>query len=120
MASYQQVLELDPNHVEALNNLGVALHAQGKIDEAMACLRRAVTLKPDYADAHSNLGNALKEQGKLDEAVACYRQALELNPASSMLTTTWEMRSAPRESWPSRWRAYERALRSSRTIPRSG
>ena len=53
---------------------------QGKLDEAIACYRRALELKPDYAEAHNNLGNALKDQGKLDEAVACYRRALELKP----------------------------------------
>ncbi len=53
---------------------------QGKLDEAVACYRRALQLKPDYAEAHSNLGNALKDQGKLDEAVACYRRALQLKP----------------------------------------
>ncbi len=31
---YEQVLRLEPDHVEALNNLAVALHSQGKIDEA--------------------------------------------------------------------------------------
>ena len=53
---------------------------QGKLDEAVACYRRALELKPDYAEAHNNLGNALKDQGKLDEAIACYRRALELKP----------------------------------------
>ena len=53
---------------------------QGKLDEAVACYRRALELKPDFAEAHSNLGNALKDQGKLDEAIACYRRALELKP----------------------------------------
>ena len=53
----------------------IALKDQGKLDEAVACYRRALELKPDYAEAHSNLGNALKDQGKLDEAVACYRRA---------------------------------------------
>ena len=58
----------------------IALKDQGKLDEAVACYRRALELKPDYAEAHNNLGNALKDQGKLDEAVACYRRALELKP----------------------------------------
>ena len=53
---------------------------QGKLDEAIACYRRAVELKPDYAEAHNNLGVPLKDQGKLDEAVACYRRAVELKP----------------------------------------
>ena len=41
---------------------------QGKLDEAIACFRRAMELKPDSADAYNNLGMALKDQGKLDEA----------------------------------------------------
>ena len=56
---------------------------QGKLDEAVACYRRALELKPDFAEAHSNLGNALKDLGKLDKAVACYRRALELKPDSA-------------------------------------
>ena len=60
--------------------MGAALHAQGKFEEAMGCLKRAVALKPGYADAHSNLGNALKEQGRVDEALPFYHRALELNP----------------------------------------
>jgi protein O-GlcNAc transferase len=56
------------------------LKDQGKLDEAVACYRRALELKPDYAEAHNNLGNAFNDQGKLDEAVACYRRALELKP----------------------------------------
>ena len=58
----------------------MCLKEQGKLDEAVACYRRALELKPDYAEAHNNLGVALKDQGKLDEAVACYRRALELKP----------------------------------------
>jgi hypothetical protein len=77
---YERAIRLDPTHVEALNNLGVALHFLGMAAESAACLRIALRTKPDYADAHSNLGNALKDQGDLDAAVACYRRAIELNP----------------------------------------
>ena len=69
-------MELKPDFAEAHNNLGNTLKDQGKLDEAVACYRRALELKPDYAAAHNNLGVVLKGQGKLDEAVACYRRAL--------------------------------------------
>jgi regulator of sirC expression with transglutaminase-like and TPR domain len=61
-------------------NLGNALQAQGKLEEAVACHQRALSLNPDDPVVHNNLGNALKEQGKLEEAVACYQRALSLNP----------------------------------------
>ena len=47
-------MELKPDYAEAHSNLGVALQDQGKLDEAVACYRRALELKPDYADAHTN------------------------------------------------------------------
>ncbi len=61
-------------------NLGLALNKQGKLDEAVACYRRALQLRPDHADAHYHLGNALKDLGRLDEAIPCYRRTLELKP----------------------------------------
>jgi len=80
VASYEQVLRLEPNHHEALNNLAVAFRAQGRVNEAEASLRRALHVKPDHAEAHSNLGNLLQDQDKLDEAAACFRRALHLKP----------------------------------------
>ena len=61
-------------------NLGNALKAQGKIDDAVAGYKRALVLKPDYAEAHNNLGIILNEQGKRDDAVAHYERALALMP----------------------------------------
>ena len=71
---------MNPDFAEAHNNLGNSLKEQGKLDEAVACYRRALELKPNYAEAHNNLGAALQDRGKLGEAVACYRRALELRP----------------------------------------
>ena len=54
---------MKPDYAEAHNNLGNAFKEQGKLDEAVACYRRALELKPDYAEAHNNLGNALRTRG---------------------------------------------------------
>ncbi len=62
------------------NNLGNALKAQGRLDEAVACYVRALSLKPDHAEAHYNLGVALQAQGKLDAAATSYRRALSHKP----------------------------------------
>jgi tetratricopeptide (TPR) repeat protein len=68
----------------ARNNLGVALAAQGRTDDAMAQFREALEIKPDYADAHTNLGLALWRQGRLEEAAAHYRSALQSTPDAAL------------------------------------
>jgi predicted O-linked N-acetylglucosamine transferase (SPINDLY family) len=64
-----------------LNNLGNALRAQGRLDEAMGHYRQALALRPDFAEAHNNVGVTLQDQGKLDEAITHLRQAVALQPA---------------------------------------
>src|SRR5262249_34167467 len=71
---------LRPDSPGAYLNLGLALHAQGKWDEAAAAHRQALALAPKYVMAHNSLGNALRGLGQLDEAVAVYRGALALDP----------------------------------------
>jgi tetratricopeptide (TPR) repeat protein len=62
------------------NNLGVALQAEKRYDEAQVHYERAIALRSDYAPAYSNLGTALRAKRRLDEAVASYERALQLQP----------------------------------------
>jgi tetratricopeptide (TPR) repeat protein len=59
-------------------NLGVALQAEGRLDEATAHYHRAIALAPDYSPAYNNLATALRAKGQLADAVATYQQALRL------------------------------------------
>ena len=77
---YQQILQTDPNHPEALHLLGVISHQAGENDRAVNLITKALAIKPDYADAQNNLGTALKELGRFDEAAARYHKALDINP----------------------------------------
>ena len=60
--------------------LGVECARQGRLEDAVACFRRAVELDPKCAEAHSNLGNALREQGRPEEALLHLNRALECKP----------------------------------------
>jgi Flp pilus assembly protein TadD len=80
LVATQKSVQLDPQDVEAHNNLGVLLQELGRLNEAETSYRQAITLKPDLAEAHSNLGNTLKELGRLDEAEVSYKKAIELKP----------------------------------------
>jgi superkiller protein 3 len=67
-----------PKSAKAHTDLGAALRAQGKLDEAITAFRKAIDLDPKSTSAHNNLGYTLEAQGKLDEAIACYRRSIEL------------------------------------------
>jgi tetratricopeptide (TPR) repeat protein len=73
-------IAISPNSAPTRNNLGLALSALGKPDEAIECFRRAVALDPNLADAHANLGRLLQDQKRFDEAVASLRRAAALKP----------------------------------------
>ncbi len=77
--SFEAAIALDPDHVEALNNLANVLRVRD-LDRAIALYRRALALAPRAAFAVYNLAEALNEDGAFDEALQLYRRTLELDP----------------------------------------
>ena len=77
---YQQILQTEPNHPDALHLLGVIALQLGKNDVAVDLITKALATRDDYPEAHSNLGNAFRELGQLDEAVTSYHRALSIKP----------------------------------------
>lgn len=67
-AAFEKALEKNPNHGVALVGLGEVLTAEGKHDEAIQRLQKAVALFPAYAEAHKALAAALTAAGKTDQA----------------------------------------------------
>ena len=61
-------------------NLGRALSAQGRIDEAIEHYLTALKINPNFAKAHNNLGRALREKGQKINAIDQYVIALKINP----------------------------------------
>ncbi len=80
MRCYRQILKLDGANPIAHNNLGLALQACGRVDEAAACFENAIASKRDYVEAHNNLGIILTGKGDYEAAVASYEQAVAINP----------------------------------------
>jgi tetratricopeptide (TPR) repeat protein len=52
---FREAIRLDPNHANALNNLGSLLVATGRIDEAMAAFRSCLAIDPAHPLARRNL-----------------------------------------------------------------
>jgi tetratricopeptide (TPR) repeat protein len=76
----KRVLEKEPKHKTARQQLGYALFAQGKFDEAVKVMREQTTLNPYDQYAYSLLGQALWAQQKYDEAEKALRKQLEIAP----------------------------------------
>ena len=75
----RQATLLDPDNPACFVNLGNALKAQGKLEEAAGAYRCSLDIKP-MAETYYNLGNMLQAMGRLEEAQENYRQAIELRP----------------------------------------
>ncbi len=80
VTAFRRALQLNPDHVFALNNLGSLLHAKGLLEEAANVFAQVTLRKPDFLDAHLNLAHCLRESGKSREAVGVYRRVLALDP----------------------------------------
>lgn len=61
-AIYDDLLKESPNNPTFLCNRGVALHFQGRGDEAIASFRAALAIGPNLKDAQENLALALKKK----------------------------------------------------------
>ncbi|MCB2170953.1 MAG: tetratricopeptide repeat-containing glycosyltransferase family protein [Deltaproteobacteria bacterium] len=77
---YVEILNLDPNHPDALHLLGLIAHQTGKDDLAADLIARAIRIDPDQAAFHCNLGNVLASLGDLEGAILSYKNAVNLNP----------------------------------------
>src|SRR5262249_8970507 len=75
---YREAIRLKENFPLAHYNLGCALEAKGRLDQAIARYREAIRLKKEYAEAHCNLGGALRQQGEFREALEELRRGHQL------------------------------------------
>jgi tetratricopeptide (TPR) repeat protein len=77
---YNKILEINPNHLPSLNNVGVILTDLKEYQKAKACYEKAIEINPNYAEAHSNLGTVFLDLEEYPKAKACYEKAIEINP----------------------------------------
>ncbi|HET9315092.1 MAG TPA: tetratricopeptide repeat protein [Vicinamibacteria bacterium] len=77
---WRDTVAKSPRSALVRNNLGRALAAQGRTDEAIAEYREGLRIDPRHAATRSKLGNALAEEGRFEEAAAEYAAALDVDP----------------------------------------
>jgi tetratricopeptide (TPR) repeat protein len=81
--AYRRAIAGNPEHADAMINLGRLLQQEGRPEEAERRYREALRLRPDDATAAFNLGVALEELGRRKDAAAAYERALRADPDSA-------------------------------------
>jgi tetratricopeptide (TPR) repeat protein len=111
IATYQRVLELDPEHAAAHINLGTLFYNRQEYGQAERHYRLATEIDPRYALAYFDLGNVLDETGRVTQAIQTYETALQLAPtyadAHYNLALAYEKMKQPRKAL-KHWQAYVR------------
>jgi len=79
--AYEAALKLQPDFLDAWNNLGICRQRRGQFPQAAAAYRQALLLESKNAGVMANLGTALREMGDLPQAVELLRAAAHLEPA---------------------------------------
>ena len=77
---YLQILKINPNHVNAHNNLEAAYKQLGEIEKAKSCFEKEIQLNPNDVDGHNNLGLLLFELKEIQKAKSFFEKTIQLNP----------------------------------------
>lgn len=78
----EYALEINPDYLPAMNNLGEVYQELGEHDLQMNNCLQAVRKHPSSAVAFNNLGSAFVELAMFDEAKQAFNTCLQLDPSS--------------------------------------
>ena len=77
---YVQILEIDPNYVKALNNLGILFQQSREYQKAKDCFEKIIKTVPNFPDVHNNLGITYNKLGESQKAISSFEKENEINP----------------------------------------
>jgi tetratricopeptide (TPR) repeat protein len=87
IAAFRAVLSIDPAHVKATDNLGLALEGAGDLKGAEDAYRHAIQITDSGNNSYErpwlNLGRILEGKGDLQGALSNLQKAAEINPRSA-------------------------------------
>jgi tetratricopeptide (TPR) repeat protein len=76
---YKEILLQDPGHINALNDMGVLSLHEGRYEDAVGYLEKAVKLKPRFANPFYNLACAYSLQDEGDKGMVYLLKAIEVD-----------------------------------------
>jgi Flp pilus assembly protein TadD len=77
---FRRVVELEPAHKQAWNDLGLAYLRLGKFDEGAAAFHKQIAVNPYDEHAYNYLGIAYEQQQKFIDAASAFQKQIEVNP----------------------------------------
>jgi Flp pilus assembly protein TadD/transglutaminase-like putative cysteine protease len=77
---FERVVELEPKHKQAWNDLGLAFLRLGKFEDAAAAFRRQIGVNPYEEHAYNYLGITFQLQQRFSDAADAFRKQIEVNP----------------------------------------
>ncbi|MGH9176565.1 MAG: sulfatase-like hydrolase/transferase, partial [Vicinamibacterales bacterium] len=83
VALLEQVVEADPQVIDAWFSLGNEYFKQERFSDAIGYFKRALALKPDYDLALINLANSYRALGQDEAALAGYEHYLRVDPKNA-------------------------------------
>ncbi len=93
-----------------INDVGVTLARQGRIDDAIVNFTAAIDLNPNEAGYWVNLGNALQNSGKAEDACRSYEKGSKCKNASAVLYDSWGLALASLDRLTDSLAAHKKAL----------
>jgi len=83
LKKYLAITKQEPNHYDALNNIGCVLDDMGKRKKALLYLKKAISLDPNYFKAYYNAGYIYRVMEKYNISIRYYTKTIELSPGNS-------------------------------------
>jgi tetratricopeptide (TPR) repeat protein len=75
---YKRLADHQPQNPVYLNKLGIALHQQLALGQALKYYERAAKADPTYADAQNNIGTIWYQRKKYGKAIKAYQKAITI------------------------------------------
>jgi len=77
---YKNILEVKPNHFDAMQLLGLLYAQQNCHERAVVLMSKALEINPHHPVVNNNLGVVFRAQKKLDIAIHYFNKAVNLDP----------------------------------------
>ncbi len=91
--SFEELLELEPESMEATIGAATALNGLEEYDESVEMIEEAIALQPENYQLWVIKGQAKNGLKQHEEAITCYNTAFELIPPQDALSVIWNYKS---------------------------